>query len=235
MAILLSGLGIILTGFLVVSGKWRGIRDAIIDRRSSSGHSEWRGAEGMSKSTRRLLLCGAIAGPAFVLVVLLQDYTRPGVDPRSQPLSLLSLGDWGWIQTLNFMVAGVLNLLYAVGLRRRLQGGHSGMAAPVLIALYGIGLVSVALFQTDPRNGFPPGVVETSEWSWHAVLHGLGATVVFFAVAGALLAFSWAFLDAVEKVVTSGIRGSATKIRVQPGHALDCADMITSPTLSLGS
>ena len=69
------------------------------------------------------------------------------------------------------------------------------MAAPILIALYGIGLVSVALFQTDPRNGFPPGVVETSEWSWHATLHGVGATVVFFALGGSLLAFSRAFLQ----------------------------------------
>jgi len=42
-------------------------------------------------------------------------------------------------------------------------------------------------------------------------------------------------LDAVEKVVTSGLRGSATKVRVQPGHALDCTDMITSPVLSVGS
>lgn len=197
MAILLGGLGVIVTGFLLVSGKWRAFRDAIVNRATSSGHPEWR-LESMSRSTRRLLLCGAIAGPAFVLVVLLQDYTRPGVDPRTQPLSLLSLGDWGWVQTLNFMGAGVLNLLYAVGLRRRLRGGHSGMAAPVLIALYGIGLVSVSLFQTDPRNGFPPGVVETSDWSWHAVLHGVGATIVFLALAGALLAFSRAFLERKE-------------------------------------
>jgi asparagine N-glycosylation enzyme membrane subunit Stt3 len=54
------------------------------------------------------------------------------------------------------------------------------------------------LFQTDPRNGFPPGVVETSDWSWHAVLHGVGATIVFLALAGALLAFSRAFLERKE-------------------------------------
>jgi hypothetical membrane protein len=151
------------------------------------------------KTTRRLLLCGAIAGPVFVLVVLLQDYTRPGVDPRTQPLSLLSLGDWGWIQTLNFMGAGVLNLLYAVGLRRRLQGGRSGMAAPVLVAVYGLGLVSVGLFQTDPANGFPPGTIAPSELSWHGALHDVGGLVVFFALAGALLALSRAFLERNER------------------------------------
>lgn len=53
----------------------------------------------------RLLLCGIISGLAFVLAVLIQDYTRPGVDPRLQPLSELSLGDWGWVQILNPIMA----------------------------------------------------------------------------------------------------------------------------------
>ncbi len=56
--------------------------------------------------TRILLLCGAIAGPLFILTVLIQDYTRPGFDPRLDPLSLLSLGDWGWVQIVNFVLAG---------------------------------------------------------------------------------------------------------------------------------
>ena len=37
--------------------------------------------------TRILLLCGAIAGPLFILTVLIQDYTRPAFDPRLEPLS----------------------------------------------------------------------------------------------------------------------------------------------------
>src|SRR5258708_2282626 len=73
--------------------------------------------------TRILLLCGAIAGPLFIFTVLIQDYTRPGFDPRLDPLSLLSLGNWGWVQIVNFALAGVLNLLYAVCLWRRLHPG----------------------------------------------------------------------------------------------------------------
>ena len=68
---------------------------------------------GARPPTRRLLLCGAVAGPLFLLVVLLQDYGRPGVDPRAQPLSLLALGSLGWLQVLNFIGAGVLSLGYA--------------------------------------------------------------------------------------------------------------------------
>ena len=63
----------------------------------------------MQRETRSpakiLLLCGAVAGPVFVLAVLVQDSTRPGFNPRVQPLSLLSLGEWGWIQVVNFVLA----------------------------------------------------------------------------------------------------------------------------------
>jgi hypothetical protein len=141
-------------------------------------------------ATRRLLLCGAVAGPLFLLVVLLQDYSRPGVDPRLQPLSLLALGSWGWLQILNFVGAGVLNLGYAIGLRRVLPRGGSGTAAPVLIAAYGLGLVAAGVFRTDPEHGFPPGAREPASLSWHGALHNVGGLVVFLSLAGALVAFA---------------------------------------------
>jgi uncharacterized protein DUF998 len=78
--------------------------------------------------TRILLLCGAIAGPLFLLILLIQDYTVPGFDPRLDMLSLLSLGSWGWVQIANFVLAGALNLLYAVGLWWRLYPGRAGIA-----------------------------------------------------------------------------------------------------------
>jgi hypothetical protein len=82
--------------------------------------------------TRILLLCGAIAGPFFILTVLMQEYTRPAFNARLQPLSLLSLAEWGWVQIRNFVLAGVLNLLYAGGLWRRLHPGRAGARGPLL-------------------------------------------------------------------------------------------------------
>ena len=107
--------------------------------------------------TRILLLCGALAGPLFILTVLIEDYTRPAFNPRLQALSLLSLGEWGWVQIVNFVLAGVLNLLYAGGLWRRLHPGRAGTWGPILIGAYGLGLIAVGVFTTDPANGFPPG------------------------------------------------------------------------------
>src|SRR5215468_7290450 len=100
--------------------------------------------------TRTLLLCGALTGPLFIVTVLIQDYTRAGFNPRLQPLSLLALGDAGWIQILNFVLAGVLNVLYAVGLWRRLHPGPGGTWGPILVGAYGLGLIAVGVFQNDP-------------------------------------------------------------------------------------
>ena len=60
-------------------------------------------------STGRLLGCGLIAGPLFVLVTAIEIVTRSGFDLRRNGISQLSLGDRGWIQVLNFIVAEVIH------------------------------------------------------------------------------------------------------------------------------
>src|SRR5947209_14794548 len=149
--------------------------------------------------TRILLLCGAIAGPLFILIVLIQDYTRPAFDPRLQALSLLSLGDWGWVQIANFVLAGVLNLLYAVGLWRRLHPGRAGTWGPLLIGAYGLGLISVGVFRTVPVKGFPPGAIASTGPSWLGVIHALGGLFVFVMLSAALAVFVRLFLAWKER------------------------------------
>jgi hypothetical protein len=140
-------------------------------------------------TTRARLFCGAVAGPLFLLVVLIQDYTRPGFDPRVHALSLLSLGRWGWIQILNFVVAGALDVLYARGLRRRVAGRVGSIIAGS-IGVYGLALIVVGVFPTDPSNGFPPGSIALPEPSWHGLIHGLGALFVFVPLAASLVLFA---------------------------------------------
>ena len=149
--------------------------------------------------TRLLLLCGATAGPLFILTVLIQDYTRVDFDPRTHMLSLLALGDWGWVQVANFAGAGVLNVLYAVGLWRTLRTGRAGTAAAILIAAYGLGLVTVGIFTTDPAGGFPPGSVEPAGPSGHGIVHALGALFVFLFRAAAIASLGRYFLSHGER------------------------------------
>src|SRR5215469_10670071 len=149
--------------------------------------------------TRILLLCGAIAGPLFILTVLIQDYTVPDFNPRLHLLSQLSLGEWGWVQIANFVLAGVLNLLYAAGLWRRLHPGRAGTWGPLLIGAYGLGLLVVGVFRTDPALGFPPGVPAATGLSWHAAIHTLAGLFLFAMLAAALGVFVRFFLERKER------------------------------------
>ncbi|GAA3407305.1 DUF998 domain-containing protein [Streptosporangium vulgare] len=142
--------------------------------------------------TRALLTCGAVAGPLFVLVVVIQDYTRMDFDPRRQPLSMLSLGDLGWIQITNFVVTGLLNIAFAAGLWRALRPDRGGAWGPLLIGLYGTGLVGTGVFRFEPAWGYPPGaprgLPDTPGLGY--VLHGAAFGLVFAALVAACFVFT---------------------------------------------
>jgi len=48
-----------------------------------------------TKQTRALLICGLIAGPFYIVVGLIQAFTRPGFDITRHDPSLLANGDLG--------------------------------------------------------------------------------------------------------------------------------------------
>jgi Protein of unknown function (DUF998) len=126
--------------------------------------------------TTRLLAGGVLAGPLFLAVWLIQVFTREGFDPTRHPISLLSLGAWGWIQIANFVVAGVLYVACAVGMRRVLSPGRSGTWGPILLGTFGVGLIVAGIFVTDAGAGFPPGAPAGApeQISWHGILHEVG-------------------------------------------------------------
>jgi hypothetical protein len=133
----------------------------------------------MSPQSARLLACGIVAGPLFLLVWALQAFTRDGFDPGRHPLSLLSLGDLGWIQIANFVLTGTLFVACSVGMRRVLHSGRGGSWGPRLIGAFGAGLIVAGVFTTDPGAGFPAGApAGTPDISWHGALHEIGYVVV---------------------------------------------------------
>ena len=73
---------------------------------------------------------GLVAGPLFLAASLIQALLRPGFDLAHNAASLLSLGQFGWIQDLNFAAAGVLSLCGAIGVRRSLAGTTGGPWIP---------------------------------------------------------------------------------------------------------
>jgi len=141
---------------------------------------------------RTLLWTGIVLGPIFYAIALSQILTRTGFDITRQPLSLLALGEAGWIQTANFIVTGLLALGLAVALFGS-DKGFAGLAAAVLIALFGAGMILAGVFPSDPSMGFPPGAPEgiPDAMSEGAKLHGLGFMVAFSALTLAFAAFGF--------------------------------------------
>lgn len=108
-------------------------------------------------ASRALLACGAVAGPLFLAVGIVQGLTREGFDFTRNAISQLSLGDLGWIQVADFFVAGALMIAGAVGLRRAVTVGPGRRAAPWLIGVFGVSFLVSGVFDADPGAGFPVG------------------------------------------------------------------------------
>ena len=145
----------------------------------------------MSKPTRLLLICGIVAAPLFIVLWAVQAFTREGFRPTYHPLSLLSLGDGGWVQIANFVICGILLVGAAIGLRRVTGRGRGSTWVAVLIALMGAGLMIAGVFVTDAGAGFPAGAPEGApQMSWHGAVHEVGfvLTQLAFVVVAILLA-----------------------------------------------
>ncbi|MDP9092556.1 MAG: DUF998 domain-containing protein, partial [Actinomycetota bacterium] len=96
--------------------------------------------------TRSLLGYLILAGPFYVVVSLIQAFTRRGFDPARDEWSLLALGRLGWIQQANLALTGVMVLLGALGVRRALtRTAAGGTWGPRLLAGYGLALIGAGV------------------------------------------------------------------------------------------
>jgi hypothetical protein len=107
--------------------------------------------------TDALLWGGVVGAVGFVVVFLIEGVIRSGYDPLRLHVSYLSLGEGGWIQIASFVIAGVLVLGFALGVRRVLRGGLGATGVPMAIGVAGAGLVTAGVFSTMPAFGYPPG------------------------------------------------------------------------------
>ena len=146
-------------------------------------------------STRLLLGAGVVAGPIFVVTAGVQAATRHGFSLSHQPLSMLSLGDLGWIQITNFVLAGLLILAFSMGVARRLATGPGHAWAPALLAVFGIGLLIGGVFVPDAALAYPPGTPDDypSSLSTHGLLHAVAPPLAFVALVAAFFVVAHRF------------------------------------------
>lgn len=144
------------------------------------------GFDSRAAVTRSMLGWGVVAGPFYLVFALILALTRQGFDLSEHALSLLTLGDAGWLQTLNFAMTGIMVVVAGWGMLRAVEGRGRGAGITVIVA--GAAIALAGIFRPDPMAGFPPGAEEAMSAS--GMLHlALGMIeFVAFTVAALLLA-----------------------------------------------
>lgn len=137
--------------------------------------------------TRSLLGYGVVAGTFYLVVGVVLALTRDGFDLSRHPLSLLMLGEHGWMQAANLIVTGLMVLAAAYGFIRAMRGSRGAGRAGTFLGIYGVGVIASGVFAPDPMAGFPPGAAGT-EGSLSGVLHFAFGAVAFLSLGVAAIA-----------------------------------------------
>lgn len=121
----------------------------------------------------RVLGTAAIAGAIlFALIVIGQTLLRSDRSPSRDFVSEYAIGDFGWIQTVGFVVLALAEFALAYGLWSVAEQGRSVRVASVLIGVGGLVDLLSAIFPTDLDEA-----VTTS-----GQIHNLVGIVGFFAL-----------------------------------------------------
>ncbi|WP_260461920.1 DUF998 domain-containing protein [Streptomyces lateritius] len=173
------------------------------------------------RAARRLLLGGVVGGPLFLVVGLVQGLTRDGFSFTRNAISQLALGEAGWIQTVNFLLAAVLLGAGALGLRRALYGAPGGTWVPVSAGVFGASFAAAAVFPADAGAGFPAGAPETPALSTSGAVHMLGGMIGYLALCAVFLLLARVFTARGDRAWALGSR--LAPVAVLAGFAASAA------------
>ncbi|AZS76894.1 DUF998 domain-containing protein [Streptomyces lydicus] len=184
-----------------------------------------------------LLACGMAAGPLFTIAYLLEGAGRVDYKPFRHPVSSLALGRAGWAQAINFLFAGLLSLIFAMGLWRV---GTSRWGA-LLIGIWAVGLLGAGAFRTDPVSGYPPGTPhQLPRRTLVGALHDLLSLIGFLALAAACFVFApsnspgWAFYSIASGVLFTATMALADAAFKQHQRWADLGGLIQRVSLTIG-
>ena len=170
-----------------------------------------------TQPTQWLLLSGIGAATLFFLVATVEIFARPGFDISRHAVSMLSLGERGWLMIATFVVSGILTMAFATGLWQ----ATGTWVGPVLFGLYGLGFVIAGVFPAPAGMGFPPGTPDDlmPTWDTGAVLHSVGFMLGFIAltIGSFFMAAHFGFAGAITIAVLCGIAGIAMPVLIALG------------------
>ena len=118
---------------------------------------------------RRLALGGLVGPIWFVTLVILQGLLQPDYSHIAMPISALAAWPLGWVQILNFLVAGAGLGAFGVAVHLGIRPARHGVIGPALLVANGVGIVIAGAFPWVMIDGVP---TETPA-------HVVGAIVAF--------------------------------------------------------
>lgn len=134
----------------------------------------------MNPTASPLLWAGILAAALFITVTAVEIFARPGFSIQLHAISMLSLGERGWVMAATFILSGALVLLFAFGLFQ----ASGAVVATILFALYGAGLILAGIFPAPAGLGFPPGTPEDMQpvMDRGATIHSIAFMLAFSAL-----------------------------------------------------
>lgn len=124
-----------------------------------------------------------IIGPVLFTIAFLaqEQFHRGDYSPVAEPVSALAAMPHGWIQGVNFVVFGVLTIVFAAGLHWGLRPSKAGVLGPALFLVSGIGLLLGAAF---------PLAKDAQGVTYDPGGHGIAGSLFFLGSALALIVVS---------------------------------------------
>jgi hypothetical membrane protein len=153
---------------------------------------------------RRLFRLVVVGVFVYIVLDVVAQLLPPHYSPVTQAESDLAVGPYGWIMTANFVVRGLLSLLFLYALRTTLTSEGTSLdrfrVGSALLGVWGVGALILAAFPTD---------VPATPVSWHGAIHLVVALFAF--LGGAFGVYLLARQFGVSRVLTPA-RGFAVAL-----------------------
>jgi len=129
---------------------------------------------------RWLALLGIIWPVFFISVVIVQGILQPDYSHIAMPISALAAWPYGWMQNLNFFVAGTLSAAFTIGVHHAIRPTRRGVVGIVLLLASSAGFVLDGFFPWINVNGVPT----------EPLPHALAAVLTFLCASTGLIVLS---------------------------------------------
>lgn len=125
-------------------------------------------------TAKRYGTVGVVGVGLFALTVVALHILDPDLSVIDEPISVYSLGEYGWLSQVGTIAMGLGLIGIALGLRETLVSGKRVTASWVLVLIAGLGFIISGLFVTDPT-----GAIESTT---SGTLHDLGGYLSMLSV-----------------------------------------------------